>query len=955
MKFHPLVRSVQKIVVYETKTRFYIVGSNEDQSKFRVLKIDRTDPKELVINDDKIIYNEKEIRELLTMIDVGNRSKVGQKMGSGFNKTISSYGIIGFVRFLEGYYMILITSRLKAAMLGHHSVFKIADTAMVYIPNEEVRETHPDESRYVKMFQAIDLSSNFYYSYSYDLTNTVQYNMEKPSYVTSASKTQDLNTMFTPNTAPKDLAYLSKPNARYVWNEYLTDPVKDMIHHDWILNIIHGFVDQANISVYGSPILLTLVARRSCRFAGTRFLKRGANYKGDVANEVETEQIVVDSTISNLDKANVTSFVQIRGSVPGQWSQDTGGHTVVPKPQIYFQNPDPTKKIAGKHFNKLLTQYGSPVVILDLVKKKEKYRKHESLLADYMHDTVSYLNTFLHEENHLHYTHFDMARCSKNKDVEVMTKLAKIAERLVNQTGIYHSQRPYYWQTVDSDKSARKRFQGQESINGCKQTGIVRTNCVDCLDRTNTAQFVIGKIALGMQLYALGYISEPHIQYDTDCSRMLEAMFEDHGDTLALQYGGSQLIHRIKSYRKESKWTNKANDITQTLRRYYSNALTDTEKQNTMNLFLGVFVPHKNRPALWERDAPHDVYLHAPEICSVEMQNEEMRDIEIKQSRWWDIALPKSLPFSLAEKRKECLEISRYDPRTVECDLYVDNYHPQHLTVFSELFSIKEVSHSVRDYMPNCETDYSPFVVRQREVKRREDHSARNVKSSFAALLSGLKGSSFLIGGSSNGSTASLKNPSVAATSSTASNTSQTDQSSDDEDLSTISDDFESMSIQSSIEDSQNEQSCSSSNSDVSICDNLSFPEIFLDTKETYGFELKDPNEEDMEKYKKFLKFDGIDKPRGPFENFKSIKEAKTDDIFSSFDYNPHDYTKNLLPKPSEDDMKIYQRYVTIGKTAQTLPTKEDLELYMNYLKLGKTPTDEDWKNYNELSSLIQG
>ena len=58
-----------------------------------------------------------------------------------------------------------------------------------------------------------------------------------------------------------------------------------------------------------------------------------------------------------------------------------------------------------------MTQYGAPVVILNLVKKKEKYRKHESLLADYMHDTVNYLNTFLHEENHLHYTHFDMARC----------------------------------------------------------------------------------------------------------------------------------------------------------------------------------------------------------------------------------------------------------------------------------------------------------------------------------------------------------------------------------------------------------------------------------------------------------------------------------------------------------------------------------------------------------------
>ena len=77
--------------------------------------------------------------------------------------------------------------------------------------------------------------------------------------------------------------------------------------------------------------------------------------------------------------------------------------------------------------------------------------------------------------------------------------------------------------------------------------------------------------------FFLGYLQDPHLEYDCDCSRMLEAMFEDHGDTLALQYGGSQLIHRIKSYRKESKWTSRANDITQTVRRYYSNAMTDIE------------------------------------------------------------------------------------------------------------------------------------------------------------------------------------------------------------------------------------------------------------------------------------------------------------------------------------------------------------------------------------------
>ncbi len=32
------------------------------------------------------------------------------------------------------------------------------------------------------------------------------------------------------------------------------------------------------------------------------------------------------------------------------------------------------------------------------------------------------------------------------------------------------------------------------------QTGLARTNCVDCLDRTNTAQFVMAKVALALQV-----------------------------------------------------------------------------------------------------------------------------------------------------------------------------------------------------------------------------------------------------------------------------------------------------------------------------------------------------------------------------------------------------------------------------------------------------------------------
>lgn len=56
---------------------------------------------------------------------------------------------------------------------------------MIYIPNDTVRLFHPDEQRYVKMFQSIDLSSNFYFSYSYDLTQTLQINMAPPTRIKS--------------------------------------------------------------------------------------------------------------------------------------------------------------------------------------------------------------------------------------------------------------------------------------------------------------------------------------------------------------------------------------------------------------------------------------------------------------------------------------------------------------------------------------------------------------------------------------------------------------------------------------------------------------------------------------------------------------------------------------------------------------------------------------------------
>jgi hypothetical protein len=106
---------------------------------------------------------------------------------------LNDTSVLGFVRFQEGYYIVLITKRRRSAIIGHHCIYKVEDTELFYIPNEDVREPHPEESRYLKMFTAIDMSSNFYYSYSYDVSNTLQQNAQDPILITHGTAKFTLN------------------------------------------------------------------------------------------------------------------------------------------------------------------------------------------------------------------------------------------------------------------------------------------------------------------------------------------------------------------------------------------------------------------------------------------------------------------------------------------------------------------------------------------------------------------------------------------------------------------------------------------------------------------------------------------------------------------------------------------------------------------------------------------
>src|SRR5262245_19636799 len=103
--------------------------------------------------------------------------------------------------------------------------------------------------------------------------------------------------------------------------------------------------------------------------------------------------------------------------------------------------------------------------------------------------------------------------------------------------------------------------------------------------------FFIGKVALGYQLYAMGMTDNPNLEFDTEITDLLTVMYESMGNQNALQYAGSELVNTIKTYRA-GDLVSQSRDLLTTVKRYYSNSFTDAEKQHSINLFLGNFIPY---------------------------------------------------------------------------------------------------------------------------------------------------------------------------------------------------------------------------------------------------------------------------------------------------------------------------------------------------------------------------
>ncbi|KAJ7951450.1 Phosphoinositide phosphatase [Quillaja saponaria] len=601
---------MQKFKLYETRSKFYMIGKAKNRTYWRVLKIDRLEPSELIITEDSAIYSDIECHDLLKRINEGNKSTGGLKF------VTICYGIIGFAKFLEPYYMLLITRRRKIGAICGHTIYAITKSEMIPVPHSTVRSKmaySKDENRYKKLLCTVDLTKDFFFSYSYHIMLSLQRNFSD-----SSRSGQSLYETMS------------------VWNEFLTRGIRNSVNNTfWTVALVYGFFKQAKLSISGRDFNLTIIARRSRHYAGTRYLKRGVNEKGRVANDVETEQIVFEDAHEGRP-IQISSVVQNRGSIPLFWAQETSLLNI--KPDIILSKKDHSYEATKLHFENLVRRYGNPIIILNLIKKREK-KARETILSSEFSNAIKSINKDLEGESRLWYLHWDLQGHSRRKAIDVLTQLQKVATCALKLTGIFYCQVtpnlkpkglldfPYSWNDNAGDHTVENHCYKDEknddgetkASNGCDssdaggdyqvkppmlQAGVLRTNCIDCLDRTNVAQYACGLAALGRQLNALGFIDSTCIDLGNPLAMELMGIYESMGDTLAFQYGGSAAHNKIFSERRgQWKAATQSQEFIRSLQRYYNNTYMDRDKQKAINLFLGHFQPQQGKPALWELDS----------------------------------------------------------------------------------------------------------------------------------------------------------------------------------------------------------------------------------------------------------------------------------------------------------------------------------------------------------------
>ncbi|RKP15104.1 Endonuclease/exonuclease/phosphatase, partial [Piptocephalis cylindrospora] len=324
------------------------------------------------------------------------------------------------------------------------------------------------------------------------------------------------------------------------------------------------------------PLKVSLISRLGCGRAGVRYLTRGIDDEGHVANYVETETVLYTPVA-------IVSHLQLRGSVPLFWEQtgvQFGGH----RPTL-TRSTEATRPAFERHFSRVLDEH-QPIHIIDLLSQREGTGEKSLSAAYHRQYAASGM-----AESLLRWTAFDINAECPGGDLSGAEAMVRSLRGAIETYG---------------HELIRMGEDGEGSREVImRQTGIFRINCLDCLDRTNVMQSLLSREVL---LHAFAHLPSPFQSRRSLAHAALTGLWVENGDALSRIYSGTGAL--------KSSWTNGGNttngggaggsgwmgmlmDAGKSVSRMYLGNVSDPAKQEAVDYLLGK-APGQRSIRVWD-------------------------------------------------------------------------------------------------------------------------------------------------------------------------------------------------------------------------------------------------------------------------------------------------------------------------------------------------------------------
>jgi phosphatidylinositol 4-phosphatase len=205
------------------------------------------------------------------------------------------------------------------------------------------------------------------------------------------------------------------------------------------------------------------------------------------------------------NETQIMSYVQTRGSVPVYWAEINNLHYT---PKLQIRGVETAVDAARKHFGEQIRMYGDNYLV-NLVNQRGREERVKKAYEQVVRILVNSPEESIESD---HRTDEKLRDIEPGSQREKMDKLHYVYFDFHNETkGLkWHRAELLLDELMDGLRKGQYfrgvEMPGQSSGSleiRTQQSAVVRTNCMDCLDRTNVVQSMLGRWAVTQQLMSV--------------------------------------------------------------------------------------------------------------------------------------------------------------------------------------------------------------------------------------------------------------------------------------------------------------------------------------------------------------------------------------------------------------------------------------------------------------------